>query len=55
MSPLAWLIVLFFVLLFVCVLVYLLVVRAYYWGDRGGPPVKRQPKRSDRETREDRR
>lgn len=41
MSPLAWLIVFFFVLLFLCLLVYVLVVRAFYWGDRKGPPTKR--------------
>jgi len=48
MSSLAWLIIFFFVLLFICLVVYVLVVRAYYWGDRDGPPVKR-PKGSDRE------
>jgi hypothetical protein len=40
MSSLAWLIILFFVLLFICILVYVLVVRAFYWGDRKGPPAK---------------
>jgi hypothetical protein len=46
MSPLAWLIIFFFVLLFLCVLVYVLVVRAFYWGDKGEPP---KPKARDRE------
>jgi hypothetical protein len=40
MSPLAWLIVFFFVLLFLCLLVYVLVIRAFYWGDKKGPPTK---------------
>lgn len=44
MSPLAWLIVFFFVLLFLCVLVYVLVVRAFYWGDK-----KEAPKRKERD------
>lgn len=40
MSSLAWLIVLFFVLLFISLLVYVLAVRAYYWGDKKEPPKK---------------
>lgn len=51
MSPIAWLIVFFFVLLFVCLLVYVLVVRAFYWGDRKEPPKR---KAEDREKRPDR-
>lgn len=42
MSSLAWLIVFFFVLLFISILVYVLVVRAYYWGDKKGPPTPKQ-------------
>ena len=38
MSSLAWFIVFFFVLVFLCLLVYVLVVRAYYWRGRKGPP-----------------
>lgn len=34
MSPLAWLVVFFFLLLLICVAVYVLVVRAFYWGDK---------------------
>ncbi|MEO8072271.1 MAG: hypothetical protein ABI891_08255 [Acidobacteriota bacterium] len=34
MSPLFWLIVIFFVLCFLVVLVYVLVVKAFYWGDK---------------------
>ena len=34
MSPIAWLITFFFILLFTCILVYALVVRAFYWGDK---------------------
>ena len=44
MSPLAWLIVFFFILLFLCILVYVLVVRAFYWGDK-----KESPKRKERD------
>jgi hypothetical protein len=42
MSPLAWLIVIFFVLLFLCIAIYVLVVRAFYWGDKKGPPAKKK-------------
>jgi hypothetical protein len=42
MSSLTWLIVLFFVLLFVSILVYVLVVRAFYWGDKKEPPAKKR-------------
>ncbi len=41
MSPLAWLIAFFFILLFLSILVYVLVVRAFYWGDKKGPPDKK--------------
>ena len=40
MSSLTWLIIFFFTLLFLSILVYVLVVRAYYWGDKKGPPSK---------------
>ena len=42
MSPLAWLIVFFFVLLFLCILVYVLVVRAFYWGDKKEPSKRKE-------------
>lgn len=42
MSSLAWMIVFFFVLLFICIAVYALVVRAFYWGDKKGPSTKRK-------------
>ena len=42
MSPIAWFIVFFFILLGLSLLVYVLVVRAYYWGDKKGPPTKKQ-------------
>lgn len=42
MSPLAWLVVYFFILVFLVILVYTLVVRAFYWGDRKGPPDKKK-------------
>ena len=51
MSPLAWLIVFFFVLLFLCLLVYVLVVRAFYWGDKKEAP---KPKERARENHPDR-
>jgi hypothetical protein len=41
MSPLAWIIAFFFILVALVILVYVLVVRAFYWGDRKGPPDKR--------------
>lgn len=40
MSSLAWLIFFFFILLLTCVLVYSLVVKAFYWGDKNEPPRK---------------
>jgi len=40
MSSLTWMIIFFFVLLGICMLVYILVVRAFYWGDKSGPPKK---------------
>ena len=42
MSSVAWLVVFFFVLLFLSILVYVLVVRAFYWGDKKEPPTSRQ-------------
>ena len=42
MSPLAWLVVFFFVLLFLCLLVYVLVVRAFYWGGRDEAPKRKE-------------
>lgn len=42
MSPFGWLIAFFFGLLFLCILVYVLVVRAFYWGDKKGPPTKKK-------------
>jgi hypothetical protein len=41
MSSLGWMIVIFFVLLAICLIVYVAVVRAYYWGDKKGPPTKK--------------
>ncbi len=42
MSSLAWLVVFFFLLLGICLLVYVLVVRAFYWGGKDKPPADRQ-------------
>jgi Na+/H+-dicarboxylate symporter len=41
MSSLGWLIVFFFFLCFLVVLVYALVVRSFYWGDKKEPPDKK--------------
>lgn len=40
MSPIAWLIVIFFVLCFLVLMVYALVVLGYYRGDKKEPPRK---------------
>jgi hypothetical protein len=42
MSPTAWLIIFFFGLLAICILVYVLVIRAFYWGDKKEPPTKKK-------------
>ena len=42
MSSLAWLITLFLILLFLAILVYVLVVKFFYWGDKKEPPIKRR-------------
>ena len=42
MSSLVWLILIFCVLVFVSILVYVLVVRAFYWGDKKEPPAKKR-------------
>lgn len=42
MSPLAKLIIFFFVLLGLSILIYVLVVRAFYWGDKKGPPTRKK-------------
>ena len=39
MSSIIWLIGFFFLILFISILVYVLVVRAFYWGDKKGPPA----------------
>jgi len=42
MSTFAWLIVFFLILLAISVLVYVLVIKAFYWGDKREPPVKKK-------------
>jgi hypothetical protein len=42
MSSIGWFVVFFFILLGLSILVYVLVVRAYYWGDKKGPPTKKK-------------
>jgi hypothetical protein len=41
MSSLTWLIIIFLTLIVLSILVYVLVVRAFYWGDKGEPPTKK--------------
>ncbi len=41
MSSLAWLILIFLALVFLSILVYVLVIRAFYWGDKKEPPAKK--------------
>lgn len=38
MSSLVWLILIFIALCVISITVYVLVVRAYYWGDKKKPP-----------------
>lgn len=45
MSSLAWLVIIFFVLCFLVLFVYVLVVRAYYWGDKKQPQKKNRAMR----------
>jgi len=40
MSSFAWLIVIFFALCFLVILVYVSVVKAFYWGDKKEAPKK---------------
>lgn len=47
MSSLAWLIVFFFFLCFLVVLVYVLVVRAFYWGDKKEPTEIKKGRRRE--------
>jgi hypothetical protein len=42
MSALTWLVTFFFVILFLSILVYVLVVKFFYWGDKNRPPEKRR-------------
>lgn len=41
MSSMAWLITIFFILLFLSITVYVLVIKFFYWGDKKEPPSKR--------------
>ena len=41
MTPMARLVIIFFILLALSILVYVLVVRAFYWGDKKEPPTKK--------------
>ena len=42
MSPIAWLVTFFFILLFLSIGVYVLVVKNFYWGDKKEPPTKKR-------------
>lgn len=50
MSFYGWLAVFFLLLLGISLLIYVLVIKAFYWGDKKEPP---KPKVSDRETDRD--
>jgi NADH:ubiquinone oxidoreductase subunit 2 (subunit N) len=41
MSTLGWLVLFFFILLAISVFVYVLVIKAFYWGDKREPPAKK--------------
>lgn len=41
MSFVGWLVVFFLILLFISVLIYVLVIKAFYWGDKKEPPTKK--------------
>jgi hypothetical protein len=45
MSFWLWILIFFLVLLFLSLLVYVLVVRAFYWGDKKEPPTRKKPQR----------
>lgn len=42
MSYTLWLLVFLLVLIALSILVYVLVVRAFYWGDKKHPPTKKR-------------
>ncbi len=42
MSSLAWLLIIFLALVVLSILIYVLVVRAFYWGDKKDPPTKKR-------------
>jgi len=44
MAPFFWIFLLFFVFCFLVLLVYFLVVKAYYWGDKKGKSEKAKGK-----------
>ncbi len=48
MSPMIWLILFFFILCFLVLLVYVLVVRAFYWGDKKEPAKKTERNNEDK-------
>ena len=52
MAPLAWLIAFFFILLFLCIIVYVLVVRAFYWGDKKEAPKRKGQNRGNEPDRQ---
>ncbi len=41
MSFLAKILIFFFVFCFISIIVYILVVKAFYWGDKDEPPKKK--------------
>ena len=51
MSFTGWLAFFFLIFLFISVLIYVLVIKAFYWGNKNEPP---KPKARDCETPSDR-
>jgi hypothetical protein len=47
MSSLTWLVAIFFILLLLSITVYVLVVRAFYWGDKKEAPPARKGQNKD--------
>ena len=42
MSAIGWLAAFFLITLFLSILVYVLVVKFFYWGDKDAPPSKKK-------------
>ncbi len=40
-SAILWILGFFVILLLICLVVYVLVIKAFYWGDKGDPSKKK--------------